>query len=161
MASRGLWSSCTVIWVARDDRLGAEQLFGEHDADQHVRPGERAEGEDVVGAGKHGCVKALGAANEKARRPARVGPGGERKGERLAVRCGGTQIQRDDNSSGGQGGEQECRLSPPNLRRVTTTFGHLRDHDSRAKARGVAFEQFRFRAACEAAYGNEAKLSQE
>ena len=66
-----------VIRVAAGDRLGAEHLLGQHGANQHMRPGQAAEREDVIGPRDHRGVEPFGATDDEAERLSTVPPSGE------------------------------------------------------------------------------------
>jgi len=54
-----------MVGAAGEDRDGAVDLFGEHDADQGMGPGLDAEGEGLVGSGEDVGGEAVGAADHQ------------------------------------------------------------------------------------------------
>ena len=52
-------ASGAMVGMTGKDRCGAIELFGEHDAHQLMRPGERAEGKDKGGCLMQGRVMAI------------------------------------------------------------------------------------------------------
>src|SRR5205807_7360293 len=57
--------SLAVIGMAGEDLLGAVELFQEHATHQEVRPGQRPQRQDRVGALDHRGTEALSAADRK------------------------------------------------------------------------------------------------
>src|SRR5690625_3036285 len=57
--------SVPVVGVALEDGVGAVELLGEEEADQQVRPGHGAEGEQELGPSRNGLVEAIGAADHE------------------------------------------------------------------------------------------------
>ena len=82
-AERRMRLPFTMIGVVRKDRGGAKQLFGEHRADQQVRPCRRAERQQQVGICANVLAVTVGGADQEARLAlAIVAPGFEFLGER-------------------------------------------------------------------------------
>ena len=94
--------SFAMIGMVRKDRRRAEQLLGEHRADEQVRPGRRAEGQQQVGA--------VAAAPRHGRRRRRSGTAPRACRRRASVRaCAASSVDDSD-----------C---PRSSRTIVTLFG--------------------------------------
>ena len=149
-----------VVGVAGGDRLGAEELFGQHHADEHVRPGERAQAEQVVGAREDRAVQALGATDEEGERAGLLGPGEQAGGQDFAGGRGFAEIECDDGGGGGECVEDGLALATADFAGAAAGFGELGDLEFGAEPVVVAGEQLGLGAAADPADGDQAPFSQ-
>ena len=75
-------SSVAVVRVTGEDLLRAVELFQQHRADEEMRPGHRAEGENCIGVVENRLAEPFRAADREGdRSDAPIAPGGEAVGE--------------------------------------------------------------------------------
>ena len=80
-----------------EDGAGAIKLLQQHDADELMRPGGRAEGEPELGALDQAWRQAVGAADDEARpRPVFRAPFAQQRRQRRAVEILAALVENDD-----------------------------------------------------------------
>lgn len=130
--------------MAGGDRLGAPELLGKHHAGQEMRPGLLAEGQKGAGAGEHGRVEPLRAADHEGER--RLGaPSRELAGETGGIQGRSGTIQGYDEGTRGDGGENRFGFPAAAFGRRATGLGQLREVQLGAQAGGVAGVESGFR----------------
>lgn len=107
----GAGLAAAVVGRSREDRGGAVELLGEHDAGEHVRPDHAPEGEPAVGAVAKGRVESVGAADREGEvAAAGVGGAAEKRGEARRVEGVAAFVEGDEEGAGGDRGGEERRL---------------------------------------------------
>jgi len=99
-------SSVAVVRVTGEDLLRAVELFQQHRADEEMRPGHRAEGENCIGVVENRLAEPFRAADREGdRSDAPIAPGGEAVGEVATRPWLSPRIERDENCAGGTSGK--------------------------------------------------------
>ena len=99
-------SSVAVVRVTGEDLLRAVELFQQHRADEEMRTGHRAEGENCIGVVENRLAKPFSAANRKSDGgTAVIAPGGEAVSQVAARPWLSPRIERDENCAGGTSGK--------------------------------------------------------
>ena len=146
--------------MAGGDGLGAVELFGQHGAGQQVWPGEAAEGEFGVGAGEHGGIQPLGAADHEGDRAAGGLPVAEAGGEAGAVQRVAVEVEHHQQGFGGEGGDEGSCLPPFDFRGAAGAFGQFDQPQAGPQAFGIAGDQVGFRGFAGPADGDQQQVRQ-
>jgi len=144
-----------MIGVAGRDGPGAVDLFGEHGSDHEMRPGHGAEGQSGVGTLQDGGVQPLGAADQEADSAGVGQPSFQQFAEAQTVRHFAALVEGDDESVGGERGQEGGGFAALDLGRGAAGFGDFGHREGRAQARVVAGEEFGVGAVAQAADGDQ------